>query len=166
MTTSPPKHFQAPQPQRRSGRLAVIRAQAAEQHGTALVEFALVLPLLLAILFGIAQFGLAINSMNDETHLANEVARYATVNENPASTGTLQEWAKRQVDSNALGGQKVCIIFPSGAEIGKPVEVTVKGTINFFPILKLKPLERAIEGKAVMRLEATPTANVTSGCSP
>jgi Flp pilus assembly protein TadG len=146
-----------------------MRAHAARQHGAALVEFALILPLLLVVIFGIFQFGLAINSANDETHLANEVARYATVDENPSST-TLQEWAKSQVDSNALTGQTVCISFPKGtANIGDPVEVKIKGTISWFPILNVKPFQgkftsTVVEGKADMRLEAPPT-HYTAGCA-
>ena len=133
------------------------------ERGAALVELALILPIALLVLFGIAQFGLALNSASDETHIANEVARYATVNQNPASSGSLQQWGKSQIDSKALTGEKVCIAFPNGKELGSAVEVTVKGTINWIPILKLKVSTTSVEGKAVMRLEATST--VEAGCS-
>jgi Flp pilus assembly protein TadG len=74
--------------------VAAARNLAAEEQGGALLEFALVLPILLAVVFGIAQFGLAFNSANDETHIANEVARYAVVNEDPSAKGSLAEWGK------------------------------------------------------------------------
>ena len=50
------------------------------QEGVALIEFALVLPLLLLLVLGVIDFGKAFNYKNDETHLANQAARYAAVN--------------------------------------------------------------------------------------
>ena len=50
------------------------------EDGQALVEFALVVPLLLIFILGIVDFGLAYNYQNDETHLANEAIRFAVVN--------------------------------------------------------------------------------------
>jgi Flp pilus assembly protein TadG len=133
------------------------------EDGQAVVELALVLPLLLLILFGIAQFGLALNAASDETHLANEVARYAVVNEDP-SKEALAAWGKSQADSSALSGQTVCITFPTNGvtgtskQIGDPVEVVVKGTMSWLPIIKLKAASTVVEGKARMRLETAPTS--------
>jgi Flp pilus assembly protein TadG len=140
----------------RHGLVAIARGRAAAERGQALVEFVLVLPLLLLLVFGIVQFGLALNSANDETHLANEVARYAAINQNPSSE-SLQKWAKSQADSSALSDQEVCISFPDGAEVGKYVEVKVIGTINWLPVLKLEAASTTVEGKADMRLEASPS---------
>ena len=153
-------------PTPRPSRISIVCSLAAESRGAALVEFALVLPILLVLLFGIAQFGLAINSANDETHLANEVARYATVDENPAAakSESLQEWGKKQADSKALTGQTVCISFPNGTGFGAPVEVKITGTINWFPVLRLKVARTVIEGKADMRLERAPSA-YKAGCA-
>jgi Flp pilus assembly protein TadG len=50
------------------------------EDGQALVEFALVLPIVVIIIFGIASFGFALNGWNDETHLVSEAARCAAVN--------------------------------------------------------------------------------------
>jgi Flp pilus assembly protein TadG len=140
------------------------RAASWIEDGQALVEFALILPVLLVLLFGIIQFGLAVNSANDQTHLANEVARYAVVNEDPGS-GTLQEWGKSQAESNLLSnGAKVCIAFPNGTEIGNPVKVEVRSTINWLPVLGLNVTETEMIGTAFMRLEAAPS-KYAAGCS-
>ena len=56
-----------------------------DESGTALVEFAFVLPLLLVLVLGIADFGRAFNYWIDSTHLANVAARYAAVNKNPGA---------------------------------------------------------------------------------
>ena len=50
----------------------------------------LVLPLLLVILFAMLDFGRVFNYWIDSTHLANEGARWAVVNNNPNTSGTLQ----------------------------------------------------------------------------
>ncbi len=47
-----------------------------------MVEFALVIPIVLLILFGIAYFGIALNDWIDETQITSEGARFAEVNEN------------------------------------------------------------------------------------
>src|SRR4051794_27742312 len=85
------------------------RHLAADERGVALVEFALVLPLILLLLFGMIDFGKAFNYWNDETHLANEAARYAVVNRNPfpqppgfAGTWDLEHAIKEDADTGEL----------------------------------------------------------------
>ena len=56
------------------------------ERGTAVVEFALVAPLLFLIVFGIVDFGRALNYYNDLTQLAGQGARAAAVNRNPDGT--------------------------------------------------------------------------------
>jgi len=145
------------------------------ESGQALVEFALVLPLLLLLLFGMLDFGKAFNYWIDETHLANEGARWAVVNKNPGS-GTLQQYIQGQGDSPELrnGGTswvpspaQVCISFPSGSSnVGDPVEVTVTVGYNWMPFLgsRLSTTNVTVAGTATMRLEAKPT-NYAAGCT-
>jgi len=147
---------------------AWLRAARAED-GQALVEFALVLLPLLLVLFGIVQFGLAINSTNDQTHVANEVARFAAVNENPTEgKETLQQWGKKQAYTNytnALNTEgKVCISFPNGTEVGAPVRVEVTSTTNWLPVLQLSATSTELKGVAYMRLEASP-GKYEAGCA-
>ncbi len=140
------------------------RVRAANESGHAVAEFALVLLPLSLLVFGILQFSLACNTAMDQTHIANEVARYAIVNENPgakeATPITLAQWAKNQEDtgSSALESKgKVCISFPSGTEIGAPVKVEVTSTTNWLPILHLEPTKLVTTRTAYMRLEAPPS---------
>jgi Flp pilus assembly protein TadG len=142
------------------------RALLTSERGQALAEFALVLPIVLLVLFGIIQFGLAINSENDETHIANELARYAIVNENPGEKDKLtpQEWATREGDNGVLSGTgEVCVTFPEGAEAGRPVKVEAKSTIDWIPLLKVGA-STTLTGTAAMRLEASPS-NYKAGCA-
>ena len=80
----------------------------------------LVLPLLLVILFAMLDFGRVFNYWIDSTHLANEGARWAVVNNNPNTSGTLQAYIQQQGDTDELrnGGTasvpdplEVCIAF-------------------------------------------------------
>lgn len=143
------------------------RHACARDEGQALVELAIVLPVLLLLVFGIVRFAIALNSANDDTHLANEVARYAAVNENPGCTATpcstgLAAWGKSQADSGPLrSAGKLCIRLPEDAatktsgQIGDPVEVVVEQPVKWLPVVKVGP--PTLARKAVMRLEAVPT---------
>jgi Flp pilus assembly protein TadG len=145
------------------------------ESGAALTEFALVLPVLLVLLLGILDFGKAFNYWIDQTHLANEAARWAVVNQNPGA-GTLQNYIQQQATTQELraGGTgsvpaaaQVCIAFPSGtARVGDPVNVTVSTTYNWLPFLsdRIDIASTTIRGSATMRLEAVPTA-YSAGCS-
>jgi Flp pilus assembly protein TadG len=151
------------------------RSLHGREAGVALVEFALVLPLLLAILFGMLDFGKAFNYWIDETHLANEGARWAVVNNTPGP-GTLQEYIQQQADTPELrnGGTssvptplQICISFPNGtANVGDPVHVTASTTYNWLPFLgnRIGIAQTTVAGSATMRLEALPT-NYGPGCS-
>jgi len=145
------------------------------QDGASLVEFALVLPILALLLFAMLDFGKAFNYWIDETHLANEGARWAVVNRNPGG-GSLQQYLVDQATTDELrnGGTasvanpaEVCISFPSGtSNVGDPVLVTVSATYNWLPIIsnRIGVAQTTITGSSHMRLEAVPT-NYSAGCS-
>jgi Flp pilus assembly protein TadG len=152
-----------------------LRKLGSDERGAALVEFALVLPLLLVLLFGMVDFGKAFNYWIDGTHLSSEGARWAVVNKNPGS-GTLQEYIQQQADTPELksGGTgtvgtplQVCISFPNGtADVGDPVNVSASFTYNWMPFLgnQIGVTQTTVSASATMRLEAVPT-NYGAGCS-
>jgi Flp pilus assembly protein TadG len=153
------------------------RKRAGSEEGLALVEFALILPVLALMLFAMLDFGKAFNYWIDETHLANEGARWAVVNRNPASSGSLQEYIKSQATTPELrnGGTpavpnpvQVCISFPAGtANVGDPVRVTLETTYRWLGIITTQVpglTQTTIRGQATMRLEAPPT-NYSAGCA-
>src|ERR671924_19888 len=150
--------------------------RARSEEGVALVEFALILPILVLLLFGMLDFGKAFNYWIDETHLANEGARWAVVNKNPASSGTLQEYIRQQATTSELrsGGTaslpspvRVCIDFPNGtSNVGDPVRVTLSATYRWLGIItsEVGLTDTTITGSSIMRLEARPT-NFAAGCA-
>src|SRR3989442_8735887 len=115
------------------------RGLARAEDGATLVEFTLVLPILVILIMAILWFGRAFNYWIDETHLANEAARYAAVNKNPGPAASLQSSVRGQADSDELknGGtsdvqnpSQLCIDFPNGtSNVGEPVRATM--TVKF-----------------------------------
>lgn len=140
------------------------------QEGQALIEFALVLPLMLVLIFGILEFGRAIHYWIDSTHLANEGARYAAVNRNPGPGGTLaQTLADKGSTSELRDGSpsvtplQVCIDYPNGSNaVGEPVRVRATTTFTLLPFLNLAPV--SITGEAHMRIERKPDTAI-AGCA-
>ncbi|HXI96694.1 MAG TPA: TadE/TadG family type IV pilus assembly protein [Candidatus Acidoferrum sp.] len=175
---------------RRSRRFCSIHwlSRLRDERGQALTEFALVLPLLLLLMLGLIDFGKAINYWIDETHLANEGARWAAVNNNPGSGSglTLQQYILGQVDTAELAGQvkgtqqtahpanvKICFYKASDGTseatgaVGDTVEVLVTYNYNWLHFLVSKAgvgPTTTIAGKSAMRLEVPPTYSSDSGC--
>ena len=145
------------------------------QAGLALVEFTLVLPLLLLVLFGTLDFGRAFNYWNDQTHLAGEGARFAAVNK--SLSPSLQQYIQQQADTSELrnGGTpsvpvatQVCVDFPEGtSEVGDAVRVKVKTQYHLLGFVSSKiggPLSVNLESTATMRIEQKPTNYAANPC--
>ena len=140
-----------------------------DDRGTALVEFALVLPLLLVLVLGVLDFGRAFNYWNDTNHLAATGARFAAVNHNPGAPLSLQQYIASKADTVELrdgtgsveAPLSVCIATPDGEEVGGRVEAVVRSSYNLIPFLgaKFGFLSLPLQGTAVMRLEQVPTAD-------
>jgi hypothetical protein len=145
-----------------------ITSRKTGQRGTALVEFALCLPIVALILVGIVEFGFLMNAKNDVTEAARDGARQAAVN----AGGTTGSCAG--AGANWLGaactiaptGANICLQAPDGSfEIGSSIEVTVSYTYNW-----ITPLGAAtnggnpitLVGKNIMRLEQKGT-NLPNG---
>jgi Flp pilus assembly protein TadG len=157
--------------------LARLGRRLAREEGTALVEFALVLPLLLLIVMGILYFGRYENYANDETQLASSAARWAAINVNPGSGSglTLQQYVAQQASPELKSGSgdvtaiKVYIYYPSGSTgaVNQPVRACVTNTLNFIPILGLT--SATMVQTATMNVEQaqtawTPDSSVPSQC--
>ena len=161
-------------------RFVARRTAGGPESGVALIEFVLVLPLLLVLLLGTLDFGKAFNYWIDETHLANQAARWAAVDKNPGPGGTLQESIRERANTDELrnGGTnsvadplQVCISFEdtdgdgNTPEVGDAVHVETTATYNWlgFLDLQLGITETDIRGQATMRLEREPS--YSEGCA-
>jgi Flp pilus assembly pilin Flp len=106
-----------------------------EERGSALIEFALVLPLLLLVIFGVVDFGKALAYKNDDVHLANQAARYAVVNScAPCSAGQKLNAAIQAQAEHSSATVAICYPTPSTGAVGEAVHVTVKDTFKWFHV--------------------------------
>lgn len=125
-------------------------------EGQGLVEFALILPLLLLLIFGIVQFGIILNGYVSVTHAVREGVRLAAV-------GKVVEDVENKVLEQANAGFLTLVkadISVGYEDInnpyGKPVTVSATGSIDIVvPLLDIIiPNPFPVSSSATMRFEA------------
>jgi Flp pilus assembly protein TadG len=153
------------------------RVSLREEAGAALVEFALIIPVLALMLFGALDIGKAYNYWIDATHLANEGARFAAVNRNPdPAAPTFLAAIKADADTAELrnGGTtsvpnplQVCVYLPDGAVVGGRVRVEVSSTYQFLSFIasKINLASKTVVADSTMRLERVPTTYADGDCA-
>jgi Flp pilus assembly protein TadG len=104
------------------------------EGGAAMVEFAIVFPLLVLLVFGIIEFGRAYNAQITLTHAAREAAReYAISQDQSAGQATAEATASSLNPGDMSYTWQVCdsssIGDPSGVTISYPMQLL----IPFFP---------------------------------
>lgn len=151
-------------------------------RGQAIIEFAMVLPLLCAVVLIFVSFGKAIYLYIQFTHAANEGAREAAVNlpnsttALPGGATTLANYLRNQVGD---GGATVDICYSDAAppagntnrSVGEPVTIKVSKDYSWFPFMNLGSF--TIVGSSTMRIEQDTSANTklnptiaTAQCKP
>jgi Flp pilus assembly protein TadG len=136
------------------------------ERGTAVVEFALVALPLFLIVFGILDFGRALNYYNDVTQLAGQGARAAVVNQNIDGTvadATFQTKLAAENDSPELKNKVQVCIASAPTAIGQPVTVTVKYRFHFNALIASVPI--TLSSTQTERSE-TASPSYVAGCSP
>jgi Flp pilus assembly protein TadG len=144
--------------------------RARGECGQAAVEFALVVPLLCALISALVQFAIGVNYWLDATHLANEGARLGATlgNQTPPGGSTLACYIKNGAESSELRNgtgdvsqaAQVSIAFPGGTTVGQPVQVTVTAKYHWIPFIGGSTFN--IKGTSTMRLEQVPTYNAST----
>jgi Flp pilus assembly protein TadG len=139
------------------------------ETGQAVVEFALVLPILCALVFALVDFGKAVYYYIELTHVANEGARIATINPAtlPGGSPSLKSYLCSQLGSgtselragsSSADRATVAISYPAGTQaIGDPVQVRVSTSYHWIPFFGGGSIP--IAGSATMRLEQPTTGN-------
>ena len=98
-----------------------IRKFASSEHGAAMVEFAIVLPVLLLIVFGIVDFGRALFTLNNLTAAVREGARLASTQISPDPT--------MSASKTAVQNTVTTYVISFGGSTGAPtVSETFSGT--------------------------------------
>lgn len=115
-----------------------------DERGASSIEFALILPVLIMILIGVFEFGMAYNNFLAITHAAREGARMAAVNK-------YDESAVR-ADAYPVEPDSVSLSYPGGDVHGAQAVVTIRYTnkvdVPFFGSVSIP-----LESQASMRIE-------------
>lgn len=139
------------------------------EHGAAAVEFALVMVPLLALVFGIMQYGLYFWAMQGGADAARQASRLASVG-NPATCADLKTRISGAVEpvSSATNGLQVFRTFtnPDGSKVPAASAVDVGDTVTVVVRFKTYDLNLPfvpfiedgwVEAEAVSRVDFVPT---------
>ncbi len=123
------------------------------QDGAAAVEFALLLPLLVLLLFGFIQFGLAFNTRIQATNAAREAARQAVVGiDNWNDVGGVPFW---QVVKDRAGVRSISnCSFTTDDVVGGTLKVSFDYPLDLvIPFLPSPPSWQTGTAEASMTIE-------------
>ncbi len=107
---------------------SIRRHKPARAQGQELVEFALVVPVLLLVVFGVLDLGRLYHAAITITNAAREGARFATMppgDDEGTEAATQAEAQNSRIDLTDPLISEIEIACPEGCEPGKPVRVTV-----------------------------------------
>ncbi len=122
-----------------------LRARLADQRGAALVEFAVILPLLILLVFGTIEFGRAYNAKVTLTHAAREGVRELAITADfDAAAAVATDAASSTLDPAEI------TVTATVCDPGNPVELTVAYPFDYdIPLLGDGTLN--LTSKGVMR---------------
>jgi hypothetical protein len=144
------------------------------ERGQAVVELALVLPVILTVVIGVFAFGTAFNFTNNVSQLANEAARYAAVGSCPGCTAlnpipavVATHAASDELRNGGSGSTgtdqpvRICLAFPAGStgKLGDSITAVVETNYKWLPYLNIA--KSRIRASATMRLESAYTAGTS-----
>ena len=133
------------------------RGRLSREEGQAVVEFALVVPLICLLILAIFHFGKVMNYWLDLNHVASEGARKAAVN-TFASDAEYDTYIRSRLETGELraGGTTsipaaatIALCLPEGGDVGDPVTVQVAAGYS----LPFIGTTITLRGTATMRLE-------------
>jgi Flp pilus assembly protein TadG len=150
-------------------------------RGQAILEFAMVLPLLAALVLLFVSFGKAVYYYIELTHVANEGAREASVNlpnsttPLPGGATSLSTYIRQQfgtgselyTGSGTVSAAAVDICYPdklaptpaAARAVGEPISVKVSTHYSWFPFMNLGTF--TITGSATMKIEQDTSTNTS-----
>jgi Flp pilus assembly protein TadG len=136
--------------------VSTLRHRCRDQSGQSAVEFALVLPLLLLVLFGIIEFARAFNAYNDLNQMAAAGARFAAVGRYPGDTSLKSSEADTATSRNATLQVQYFLngVLQGTCAVGDSVRVTASAPVTIAKVVRQATI--TLNGKAEMRVERCP----------
>jgi len=118
-----------------------VRKHTLKERGAALVEFAIVLPVLLLLVFGIIEFGRAHNTQLTLTHAVREGVRTYAITQDQTQGEDVARLAATTLDP----AQMTITVTP--CVIDEPTTMTITYPFQFFiPFLPSSPMTLRAEG--------------------
>jgi Flp pilus assembly pilin Flp len=135
------------------------------EDGAAAVEFALLLPLLVLLLFGIIQFGIAFNARIQATNAAREAARAAVIGvDNWANLGGGLSFWNLVENQAGLGNLTNCSLITDNT-VGGTLTVSFDFPTHLvIPFMPNPPSWQTGTAQASMRIEQISAAGGPGGC--
>jgi Flp pilus assembly protein TadG len=139
------------------------------ERGNALVEFAIVVPLLLLLVFGIIEWGVFLNRKIDLTQGVRDAGRQAAV---AAYSGGLSSCASGSPTAQlvclahsriGVNGVAVHVIAPTTNTVGAQFAVCATYQTTSVTGLMAPVLPKFMRTETIMRLEQAPTNGLTTG---
>ncbi len=141
-------------------------AAAEAETGAAAVEFAVLLPLLVVLLFGFVQFGLATGDRIQAASAAREGARLAVVGIDDWASigGSGKTFWQVVAEQSGLGAISNCHLVTDGV-VGGTLTVSFDFPVNLaVPFLPSPPSWRSGTARASMRIEQLSAPPGPGGC--
>jgi Flp pilus assembly protein TadG len=126
-----------------------------ERRGAAAIEFAMVLPVLLALLFGIIEYGWIFFQQSNILAAAREGARYGVTFEqagSPTPTSAAQARVATVLDSYGISSGTATITATQSGSTPSEV-LTVQVVVPYTPLIGLVPTPDNLTGQMTMLLE-------------
>lgn len=136
------------------------------ESGAAAVEFALVVPMLLLLVFGLIQYGLYFGALQGGSAAAREAARSASVG-NPTSCDAFRSEIEATLTSMQSGNVKISRTYSSTGPVKVGDDVTVSVAFDSIDLgLPLVPFISGgrVEQSAITRVENVPDSTIAN-CS-
>jgi hypothetical protein len=124
------------------------------ERGQELVEFALLLPLLLMLLLGIAEFGLAVLAYNSISNISREVARYGVVH---PDVDEIEDYIDEDLDRWTTGVQTPSLKITPTLSLNGPLSNTVHVTVTYRHHFLTGPMIQALGGNPELDMQAVST---------
>ena len=112
------------------------------RSGQAMVEFALILPIFMVLLFALFDFGRVIFAQNTVAEAAREASRFAAIEPSTSKYGAIRQAAIKAApglgltDADVSGAGCLDCFYPDGTLSGKRAVVTVTARIDLLtPII-------------------------------
>ena len=107
------------------------------QRGASAVEFAVITPLFVALLFAVVEFGMVLYAKGMITHAAREGARYGVVYSTPRRDAvSIENEVKQYLNLSGLTNEATVTVTGAGGNTGDILDVKVSYNYEFMVLPK------------------------------